>query len=1226
MPPAKTTRAKSAQTPRLRPREVVGFVCVSGDARVTQQIIQRPNSQTLDRFADAYMIDDFRLPTGTFVLEALLNAAARAAKDFAKDVQHEYEVWGPRRRVAGNESDYTTAYTALTKLPRESMTIRQVDWTGGADSTRKAWRMGEYLGLDLPAKLKIEETEVRPFLRGENEDQPNTRVVQARSQHPPTHCVHVLSVDFVAAGITHDGRADFDEYIYGPKPKRRPKPDRESLGECLRRLRSEDDKRRRVSSKTSRGTDAPSNYLYVIKARKQGGWNDQFGQREERDAADKSGGQSTDRSREIRAALERFLGQQRHRTALLISAEELRLAGFPISYQVSWERTIQGALAVLKMLRKRKLHDYHFITTPRFTIISFGCDGVLIVDNGAGSGDEHPRLGFAIVEPTSTEGELALRHAPRMRGVDSLIIAGIAHHLMQHMLVSAGGGSLTPPQGNERFIARPQYDLSLAINTGTLLGLKAVRFLQVHGFDEIPKTDEFPSLQLVSDSGKRTHACFWDEADCFLEAVQPYFEPPELSRKKSSAADDRAPAHGQKSKARPPSNPGDVVLPLDVLGSIVALGDLSPHSWFVLDPKSEDEQRALRQRGQVLIEEWMKAGWLQSRCLDSHEINEILNKNERLNTGTPLDLERPIHDAAWWSFLHLASAEGYALAMGSANRARKREVRAAVRTTHEFTIAKALARTCLEYGLDWLWKVWDPDLRRHGRDYVSRRLYGLWSCSRFTLKERTDLTPKDLVDKLAAADQKVAASDVIDRLQNWINDRHASFKVPRGSRAQWDAKKPGASNQEVQPQLPQEVKPHLQWDVAFSPGKQITFTLNGESKKRFTKDWNDCASSPNSRRRLLGELLARLIERSPLFAHRESPVPFGFVPVFRIRDFQTVNRREAESYKNFATVIREYDRRKHVSHPLNLGVFGPAGAGKTVAVNRICEEIGGGSSPKFESMTFNLSQFSSPKLLVDAFEAIQDVGLRGRIPVVFWDEFDTPVDRRALGWLTYFLGPMNDGEYFRGERTRKLPKAIFVFAGSLFASFHAMRLLHQKSMESTTGHGGNGHMEYRVDNFTTGDWRLAKGPDFKSRLSGILDVHGVNEPRAISVNHFNDHGEPEPDNPEDALLANDRYTYLIQRAVVIRHSLRQIKANVFDGDRLRIDDNVAEAFLNVEEYTHGARSIDQIIAMCNFEGRKLLDSACLPAASQLRIHVAARDFERWFMGAVREAAGINLED
>ena len=51
------------------------------------------------------------------------------------------------------------------------------------------------------------------------------------------------------------------------------------------------------------------------------------------------------------------------------------------------------------------------------------------------------------------------------------------------------------------------------------------------------------------------------------------------------------------------------------------------------------------------------------------------------------------------------------------------------------------------------------------------------------------------------------------------------------------------------------------------------------------------------------------------------------------------------------------------------------------------------------------------------------------MPLVFWDEFDSAFDGDKLGWLRYFLAPMQDGVFQDGQSLHNIGRAIFVFAG-----------------------------------------------------------------------------------------------------------------------------------------------------------------------------------------------------
>src|ERR1019366_2689400 len=146
-------------------------------------------------------------------------------------------------------------------------------------------------------------------------------------------------------------------------------------------------------------------------------------------------------------------------------------------------------------------------------------------------------------------------------------------------------------------------------------------------------------------------------------------------------------------------------------------------------------------------------------------------------------------------------------------------------------------------------------------------------------------------------------------------------------------------------------------------------------------------------------------------------------------------------------------------------------------------------------------------------------------------------------------------------------KAIFVFAGGT-----SSRLSDFARNEST-------------------EFRLAKGPDFASRLKGHVDIVGP-DPRG---------GDPEA----------DPY-YRIRRAILLRSMLWNARRGLFTArdkiDRLTIDPGVLRAFLEVRSYRHGARSLETIVAMSTLHGASRYERSALPAADQLNAHVDAREF------------------
>ena len=198
------------------------------------------------------------------------------------------------------------------------------------------------------------------------------------------------------------------------------------------------------------------------------------------------------------------------------------------------------------------------------------------------------------------------------------------------------------------------------------------------------------------------------------------------------------------------------------------------------------------------------------------------------------------------------------------------------------------------------------------------------------------------------------------------------------------------------------------------------------------------------------------------------------VPIGRFGELVTVDRREIEALHSIQSLISEYCRYPQ-KKPLSVAVFGPPGSGKSFGVEQVAKSILG----EISVLTFNLSQFGQPEDLYDALHQVRDVGLSGKIPLVFWDEFDTTLNGQPLGWLRYLLAPMQDGSFQEGQLVHPIGRCIFVFAGG---TSHCMEEFGAQLSEEGK--------------------RAAKLPDFVSRLRGFLNVLGPNPQESTGRDPF----------------------------------------------------------------------------------------------------------------------------
>ncbi len=129
-------------------------------------------------------------------------------------------------------------------------------------------------------------------------------------------------------------------------------------------------------------------------------------------------------------------------------------------------------------------------------------------------------------------------------------------------------------------------------------------------------------------------------------------------------------------------------------------------------------------------------------------------------------------------------------------------------------------------------------------------------------------------------------------------------------------------------------------------------------------------------------------------------------PVARFNNLVTADRSEIESFRSVQILMREYLANPSPERPLCFAVFGPPGSGKSFGVKQVAKSLG---DKRIESVEFNLSEFGSIEQLVDSLHVVQDMALQGKVPLVFFDEFDSAFQGSPLGWLKYLLAPMQDG-------------------------------------------------------------------------------------------------------------------------------------------------------------------------------------------------------------------------
>ncbi len=333
----------------------------------------------------------------------------------------------------------------------------------------------------------------------------------------------------------------------------------------------------------------------------------------------------------------------------------------------------------------------------------------------------------------------------------------------------------------------------------------------------------------------------------------------------------------------------------------------------------------------------------------------------------------------------------------------------------------------------------------------------------------------------------------------------------------------------------------------------------------------------------LQKCLMRLVARQEPHGGWPSPISSPVLRLGKIPDndisqekdkrLTIVDRKEVESIRAVKRMIEQFLHESKPERPLSIAVFGPPGAGKSVAVKKIIESVDH-EDKKTIQRTINLSQLTGVEgFSVKVREAID--ARDEKTLIIFFDEFDSTLNEIKHGWLKYFLAMMEDGEF----NNVPIKKAIFVFAGGTCDTFEEFSLADRSRSDPQWV-----------------DFSEAKGPDFVSRLRGHINVVGIN-----------------PSSPDDEL-------FLIRRALALRFLLSQAQG-LSDSQEAKIDPNLLNAFLHVPFYIHGARSMRMLVDLCENKDKRTLSMSAVPPIHQLNMQVDGKAFAALASGQTEPVTG-----
>jgi len=283
-----------------------------------------------------------------------------------------------------------------------------------------------------------------------------------------------------------------------------------------------------------------------------------------------------------------------------------------------------------------------------------------------------------------------------------------------------------------------------------------------------------------------------------------------------------------------------------------------------------------------------------------------------------------------------------------------------------------------------------------------------------------------------------------------------------------------------------------------------------------------------------------------------------YAPLLSFGKVNTLDRFEIENIRNIRKQVDFYDKFENGKKPLNIAVFGPPGAGKSFIVKEMANNMFKGKKTKPVFLTFNLSQFKDETELPGAFHTIRDEVLRGNLPIVFWDEFDSD----NYKWLKSLIAPMQDGEFQEGKEIHPIGKSIFVFAGGMTYT-----------------------MDHFNENMEKEDLINKKGPDFLSRINCSLNVFGPNPKPHYENGKWIKEGDKKD------------ICYSIRRALFILQILSS------DNKKINIEDQLLRALVEVSNYKNGSRGLDRLLKNLAIHKDRKIELSDLPSKEILKMNV-----------------------
>ena len=144
--------------------------------------------------------------------------------------------------------------------------------------------------------------------------------------------------------------------------------------------------------------------------------------------------------------------------------------------------------------------------------------------------------------------------------------------------------------------------------------------------------------------------------------------------------------------------------------------------------------------------------------------------------------------------------------------------------------------------------------------------------------------------------------------------------------------------------------------------------------------------------------------------------------LFLLKEYATLDWQHCNEIAKVMDEIRRYARDPSRKRPLNIILHAESGSGKSHFVECLARAM---SEDQVGEVTFNMSSMRGIEDLMQPLDAVRNLKVRDKLPLLFLDEFDTDDTKYAL-----LLPLLWDGKLSTGERVLRTGKTVIILAGS----------------------------------------------------------------------------------------------------------------------------------------------------------------------------------------------------